>query len=505
MLDADTCYSALCARDARFDGVFFVGVRTTGIYCRPICSARTPARERCDFFRTVAEAEREGFRACFRCRPEVAPGPAAVDALPRLVRDALALIDAGFLNEHPVAALAARLGVTERHLRRATLAELGVAPVALAQSRRLALAKQLLQDTCLPLTEVAFASGFSSVRRFNALFHDRFGRPPSDVRRAHAAPDAAAGLLLRLDYRPPLDSAALLGFLAGRAIPGVEQVEAEAGGSVYRRTVRVGARTGWIAARFDEARGCVRTEVSLSLAGALMDVVARVRGLFDLDAQPAVIHACLQGDPLLAPLVHARPGLRVPGAFDGFETVMRALLGQQVSVRAATTLSGRLVERFGTPVATPHAGLGLLFPTAHTLAGASEDELAGIGLPRARARAIQAVAGAVAAGSVSLARGMAPAPPEGSREAAAASPESPIGRLLALPGIGDWTAQYVAMRVLGWPDAFPAGDLAVRKALGSVTAREARRLAEPWRPWRAYATMYLWNNLGSSLARGADV
>jgi AraC family transcriptional regulator of adaptative response / DNA-3-methyladenine glycosylase II len=476
-MDADTCYRALCARDDRFDGVFFVAVKTTGIYCRPICRARTPARDRCAFYRYAAEAERDGFRACFRCRPELSPGDAPEDAVPRLVRAALARIEGGFLDEGSVEELGRALGVTGRHLRRAMEAELGLTPIALAQSRRLALAKRLLQDSSLPLAEVAFASGFSSVRRFNALFSARFGRPPSSLRREAGEGEAGGAISLRLDYRPPFDWAALLAFLAARAIAGAERVE----GGVWARSARFGERTGWVRVTHAPERNALRAEVAPALAGALGPLLGRLRALFDLDARPALIAETLGRDPRFVPLVARRPGLRVPGAFDGFEAAVRAILGQQVSVRAATTLSGRLASRFGAPLATPIPGVTHLFPPAPVLAQAAEADIASIGLPAVRAAAIRALAGAVARGEVRLERGE--------------DPEAFVATLCALPGIGPWTAQYLAMRTLGWPDAFPAGDLGVRKALGVSTARAAEERAAPLRPWRAYAVMHLWESL----------
>lgn len=551
-LDADTCYRALTARDARFDGRFFVAVTTTGIYCRPVCRARTPGRERCRFYRSAAEAERAGFRACFRCRPENAPGQAPLDALPRLVTCGLHRIDEGFLNDHSVEDLAASLGVTGRHLRRAFESVMGVTPIELAQSRRLALAKQLLHDTALGVADVAFASGFRSLRRFNASFHERFGCAPTRLRGPGPRDDAGdagsdrrgaggsdrgdgpAGpaLRLRLEYRQPFAWPALLAFLRARAIPGVEHVTADA----YQRTVAgagQGAAPGVITVRADPARPALVAEVSPMLAGALMSIATRLRRLFDLDADPLAIAEGLgrdpSGDPTLGSRVAAQPGLRVPGAFDAFELVVRAVLGQQVSVRAATTLAGRLVERFGTPLgaapgaaldaaseAAPEAApdaapgpapgampgaapgatidarpdepsplLSHVFPRPEVLARASVGDVAAIGLPAARAAALIAVAGACAED--------APGGP------ILLEPGAPIDDTLAalesLPGIGPWTAQYIAMRALHWPDAFPASDLAIRKALGGVTARQALALAEPWRPWRAYAAMHLWHSL----------
>lgn len=474
-LDPTACYDALCARDRRFDGLFYVGVTTTGIYCRPICPARTPSRGRCEFFTRAAEAERAGFRACFRCRPELAPGRAAVDSLPRLVAAALAHIDAGALNDDSLDSLAASLGVSARHLRRAITAALGVSPVELAQTRRLALAKQLLQDSALPLAEVAFASGFASVRRFNAAVKSRFGRPPGEVRRAAGEAASAGEIALRLDYRPPLEWGALLAFLRARQIPGVEQVE----GDVYRRVVALGDRTGWVEIAPDPSRAALAVRVSLSLAARLMPVASRLRALFDLDAEPAAVAGHLRRDPVLAAGIAARPGLRVPGAFDGFELAVRAILGQQVSVQAATTLAGRLVARFSRPVADLPAGLWAAFPAPGVLAAAPLAAVQELGLPEARARALVGLARASAEGGLDL--------------SPATDPAAAAEALCALPGIGPWTAQYIAMRALRWPDAFPAGDLVVRRALGVTTSRAAEARAAAWRPWRAYAVMHLWN------------
>lgn len=440
-LDPEACYAALAVRDARFDGRFFVGVSTTGVYCRPVCPARTPRRDRCAFFRSPAEAEGAGYRACFRCRPELAPGRAPVDAVPHLVARAVRLVDEGFLNRGSVEALSDRLGVTARHLRRAMQAELGLGPLDLAQSRRMALAKRLLQDTALPVGDVAHASGFSSVRRFNAAFADRFGRTPSSVRRGG---DAGGAIVLRLDYRPPLDWPALLAFLGPRAFPGVERVEAD----TWRRHVTLDGHTGEVVVRPDPGRPALRAEVAPELLPVLMPLTARLRRLFDLDARPDAVTATLGRDPLLAPSVARRPGLRVPGGFDPFEVALRAVVGQQVSVAAATTLAGRLVARAGGRLPTPAA-----------LATADLDA---IGMPARRVETLRAVAARFAAGREDLDD---------------------------LPGIGPWTRAVVALRS-GDPDAFPASDLGVRKALGSPD--EALRRAEAWRPFRAYAVLHLW-------------
>jgi AraC family transcriptional regulator of adaptative response / DNA-3-methyladenine glycosylase II len=478
--DEKTFYRALRARDRRFDGVFFVAVETTGIYCRPICPARPVAEKNCRFFRHAAEAEREGYRACLRCRPELAPGNAPTDSVSRLVRAALERIRQGALDERSVDGLARELGVTGRHLRRAMDRELGVSPVELAQTKRLGLAKQLLQDTSLPVAEVAFASGFSSVRRFNALFGARFGRPPSSLR-AKRGRARGGELVLRLDYRPPLGWGDLLAFIGARACPGVEIVTA---GDTYARVLRVERAVGVVSARHDEARAAVQLSVSPGLAPHVGHVVARARAAFDLDARPSAIAEHLGRSTALRPLVAHRPGLRVPGCFAAFELAVRAVLGQQVSVRAATTLAGRLAERFGARAPENAFGLTRSFPEPSALVRAGHGGIAEIGLPGARARTIHELARAAQAGRLDALGG--------------ADPSALASRLAGVPGIGPWTAEYIAMRALGWPDAFPAGDLAVRRALGASTSREAEALAEPWRPWRAYGVIHLW----TAAARG---
>jgi len=474
-LDPDACYRALVARDARFDGLFFVGVQTTGIYCRPVCRARTPGRDRCHFFRTAAQAEEAGFRSCFRCRPELAPGAAPVDAVSRVVAAAMRRIDEGALShEGNLDDLAGELGVSSRHLRRAMQAELGVSPLALAESRRLALARQLIVDTALPLTEVAFASGYRSVRRFNAAVKARYARPPSAMRRGARDSAPTESLTVTLHYRPPYDWAAMIGYLTARAIPGVELVQ----GDVYLRTAVVGEQQGWLSVAPDPSGAALRATVSSSLAGALMPVVARLRRLFDLDAQPEAIAAHLGRDPRLAAHVRARPGLRLAGAFDPFEAAARAVLGQQISVTAARTIAGRLAERLGAPIATPHPGLSRLFPGPAAIAGAPAQALATLGVPARRADTLRTIAAAVTGGRLSLDGG--------------AEPARLIDEMRSLPGVGPWTAHYLAMRALGWPDAFPEDDLGLRRALGDVSGTAARAIAERWRPWRAYGATHLW-------------
>ncbi|MDX2092833.1 MAG: AlkA N-terminal domain-containing protein [Kofleriaceae bacterium] len=482
MLTDDARYDALVTRDPRFDGVFFVGVSTTGVYCRPICPARTPGRTRCSFYPTPAQAEAAGYRACFRCRPELAPGntrdgrPAAVDAIDVLVEVATRRINDGALNEASIDDLAAELGVSARHLRRATEARLGVSPVELAQTRRLALAKQLLQDTQLPITEVAFAAGFGSVRRFNAAFEERMGSAPSAIRRAHAA-TSTGGVRLRLDYRAPYAWTEMLSFLRARAIPGVEHVD----DARYRRVVQIAGETGVIEVEPVETRHALWLTVSPSLVRVLMPLVARVRRLFDLDARPDVIASVLGRDRVLAAHVARTPGLRLPGAIEPFEAAVRALLGQQVSVAAATTFAGRFAAAFGARYAGDVA-LTVRFPTAHEVAQQTPAAIARIGLTTARAAAVHGLAVAVDRGVLRFDGG---------------NLERFVASAVALPGVGPWTAHYLAMRGLHDPDAFPAADLGVLKALRG-TAREAMTRADAWRPFRSYAVMHLWNNLGGS-------
>jgi AraC family transcriptional regulator of adaptative response / DNA-3-methyladenine glycosylase II len=480
-IEDDVCYRALSARDSRFDGVFFVGVTTTGIYCRPICTAKTPRRERCRFFAGAALAEQAGFRPCLRCRPELAPRQAPVDSVRTMARTAAARIEAGALsNGGSLEDLAARLGISSRQLRRSLLKELGVSPVQLAQTNRLLLAKRLIAETTLPLTEIAFAAGFDSVRRFNALFRSHYRLTPSTLRRCPARPAVADFLRLTVAYRPPLDWHALLRFLSARAIPGVECVT----GDTYQRTVCVGGHRGWLRVSPLAGRNLLAVDLATALAPALPAILARLRNLFDLDARPDLIAGQLALDPLLAPWVKRHPGLRVPGAFDAFELGIRAILGQQVSVRGASTLAGRLVQQFGEAIETPFACLNRIAPAAETLASARSAALAGIGLPATRAESLRSLANAIARREIDLEPGV--------------NPMAMIAKLVELPGIGPWTAEYIAMRALRWPDAFPATDLGLVKASGLKSAKVLARTAECWRPWRAYAAMHLWESLHTS-------
>ncbi|REK06076.1 MAG: DNA-3-methyladenine glycosylase 2 family protein [Planctomycetota bacterium] len=478
-LDHDACYRALLARDARFDGVFFTGVRTTGIYCRPVCTAKTPARGSCRFFTSAAMAEREGFRPCLRCRPELAPGRAPLDAVRSVARVAAARIEAGGLNGGGLAHLAGELGLSTRQLRRAVRQEFGVSPIELALTSRLLMAKRLIAETNLPMTEVAFASGFASVRRFNDAFAAHYRLTPTIMRRNHRTPGGGDCLRLLLAYRPPYAWRELLNFLGERATPGVECV----GDGSYRRTVAVGKHRGWLGVSPVKDRNLLAAKLATTLVPVLPAVLGRLKNLLDTDARPDAIEAHLRGDRTLAPLVRRTPGLRVPGAFDGFELAVRAVLGQQVSVRGASTLAGRLAARFGEPIDTAQACLNRLAPTAERLAAARVSDIGGIGIPRPRAESLRSLARAAADGEIELAPGPDPA--------------AAVAGLVELPGIGDWTAQYIALRALRWPDAFPAGDLGLRKALGATSAAEVTSRAERWRPWRAYAAMHLWQSLSN--------
>jgi AraC family transcriptional regulator, regulatory protein of adaptative response / DNA-3-methyladenine glycosylase II len=476
-IDDETCYRALAARDVRFDGLFFVGVTSTGIYCRPICTARRVGRARCRFFSNSALAERQGFRPCLRCRPELAPGHAPVDAVSRTARAAARRIEAGALNNGgSLERLANELGLGTRQLRRVVQHEFGVSPIELAQTQRLLLAKQLLTESILPITQVAFASGFESVRRFNALFSSHYRLTPSRMRRASTTGQTDARIKLTLAYRPPLAWATLMRFLAGRSAAGVESVVDD----TYARTVAVGSHRGWLRVQPIGERNTLSVELATSLMPALPEVLARLKNLFDLSARPDVIAAHLSVDSRLAGVVARSPGLRVPGAFDGFELAIRAILGQRISVRAATTIAGRLADRFGEPLETPVPQLARLSPTPEKLASVEQTELTSLGIAAVRAASIRALARAVAAGEIDL----EPGP----------DPEVVVGKLQALPGIGDWTAQYIAMRALRWPNAFPAGDLGLLKAWGGASVQQLRQTSEAWRPWRAYAAIYLWES-----------
>ena len=491
-LDPEACYRAIATRDARFDGRLFIAVKSTGIYCRPICPARTPKRENLVFYPSAAAAQEAGFRPCLRCRPESAPDIGVWRGTSNTVSRALALIEKGGLDGADVEALAERLGVGERQLRRLFRRHLGASPIAVAQTRRVLLAKHLIHETRLPMSEVALAAGFGSIRRFNETFQQLFRRPPSTLRRAGVAGAPRSGpageVAILLPYRPPYDWPAMLAFLRARAIPGVETVSRDG----YARTIEIGGAHGTVAVR-PAARNALRATIQFPQLSALPTIVARLRRVFDLVADPEVIGAHLAEDPALAPLVAARPGLRVAGAWDGFELAVRALLGQQITVTAARGLAGKLVATYGKPLTgavSEFDGLTHVFPGPERLA---EDDLSTLGLTRARAAALGSLARAVIAD------------PEifGPRR----SLDEAIVKLRALPGVGEWTAQYIAMREMREPDAFPAADIGLMRAMADRKGRrpspgELLARAERWRPWRAYAAQHLWASQGMSYDRG---
>ncbi|MGB4118360.1 MAG: AlkA N-terminal domain-containing protein [Polaromonas sp.] len=483
---ADACYAAMKARDARFDGCFFTGVTSTGIYCRPVCSVKAPKRENCRFFGHAAQAESAGFRPCLRCRPELAPHSVVwsiQDASYILAHQAARLLDEpeSWADSSPsVEKLALKLGISDRHLRRIFEAQFGVSPLQYLQTRRLLTAKQLLADTQLPITHIALMSGFASVRRFNAAFAAHYKLNPTQLRRAAPKADSTQGITVRLGYRPPYDVAAMLSFMDTRRINTIESIAACAHEYWVRRTFGIeiaGKRhAGWLQMRFDEPRHQLVLTVSETLHGVLPLVIRRVRAAFDLDADPQAINAVLHQD------FPAGDGLRVPGALDGFELAVRAVLGQQITVAAARTLAQRLVDKFGEPIATPWPELTRLFPSPAILAAASGDELGQLGIVKQRHGAIVGLAIAVTTG-LQLHGG--------------ADVQATVEALKTLPGIGDWTAQYIAMRALRWPDAFVSGDVALQKILGVQGLKNPARLAEaaslPWKPWRSYAVIRTWS------------
>jgi len=493
VLDPDAAYRVLQSHDARFDGRLYVGVTSTGIYCRPVCRVRLPRRENCRFFANAASAEQGGFRPCLRCRPELAPGLSLTDSPQVLAQHAARMFEQAARHGQAVhlPAVAARLGVTDRHLRRIFAALHGVAPIDYLTTQRLLLAKQLLTDTALPVAEVALACGFESQRRFNAVFAERCRLSPSQLRREQPRSatrrraatallrlpraDDGDALKVRLGYRPPYDIAGVQRFLAARCIAGVESLDDH---GVWRRTLAAhdGAQHGWLALQFLAERHEVEVMLAPRLAPQLGRVIALVRHALDLDADPALI------DPVLAALpLPAVPGIRVPGGSDGFESAVRVILGQQVTVAAARTLTRRLVERFGATVDTPWPDLSRLFPSAGAIAQAPASAIGELGIVRQRVGALQALAAEVHAGRIALDR--------------AAPLAATLDALRALPGIGEWTVQLIAMRALAWPDAFPASDIGVMNALGTRDVKRVAAMSEAWRPWRSYAVMRLWQTL----------
>jgi len=478
-LDPAVCYRALVARDARFDGRLFVGVTSTGVFCRPVCPARTPKAGNCQFFVTAAAAHAAGFRPCLRCRPETAPEQAAWLGTSKTVSRGLELIAAGALDgdDANVEQLAERLGVGERHLRRLFEQHLGASPVAVTQTRRVLFAKQLIHETRLPMHEIALASGFGSVRRFNEAFQALYQKPPSALRRRASAPEesSAGGVTVRLRYRPPYDWARMLEFFRARAIDGVEWADGER----YVRTLRAGGEVCSVELRHAPEAESVEATIRAGSVALLPRVIGRIRRALDLASDAGSIEAHLSRDPVLAPLVAARPGLRAPGGWDGFELAVRAVLGQQVSVEAARRLCSRLVRRCGTQVSLAPE-LTWVFPTPAQVAAADLSEL---GVPGARARTLIAVAEAARADVLCF--------------EAAADVEHTVERLRQVRGIGEWTAHYIALRAAREPDAFPASDRGILRGMAlasgaDVDAARLNRHAESWRPFRGYAAQHLW-------------
>lgn len=475
-ISANDCYQAVVARDERYDGRFFTCVTSTGIYCRPVCPARAPRFANCRFVATAAAAQEAGFRPCLRCRPESSPSSAAWAGTSAVVSRALALIEAGALDSGSLESLAERVGLGTRQLRRLFIKHLGAAPSTVAQTRRLLLAKQLLHQTRLPMSDVALASGFASIRRFNEAFSQLYGRSPSSLRRESNNAPEHSDIVLLLPYRPPYDWDAMLDFLQRRAIPGIEQVVA----GVYQRTIRIGTDVGAVSVEHVPARNALRVRIGFSRLQSLPLIIDRLRRMFDLKADPEVIQRALSRDPALALMLAARPGLRVAGAWDPFEVAVRAILGQQVTVAAGVTLVSRLVAQLGEPLEAPTtSGLTRYFPAPDAF---DPQQIVALGMPRARATALANLAQACLA-------------EPGLLERQRDLPHT-LERLCALPGVGDWTANYIAMRAMQESDAFLASDVALQRAMagddGRPDAKQLLALAEQWRPWRAYAVMHLW-------------
>lgn len=480
MIDNQIAYKALISRDSRFDGVFYVGVRSTGIYCRPICPAKKPKIENCQFFETAAAAEKNSFRPCLRCRPELAPGNAPMDGPKRIAYLIMQYLEESMLNgSMNTENIAGKFKLSSRQLRRIVQTELGVSPIQLIQTRRLLLAKQLLSETSLPITDIAFSSGFSSLRRFNDAFSKHYQLTPTALRNdslTNKQTISTNTLRIQLHYRPPYDWQGILEFLKLRMMKNVELITDES----YIRTVRLGKFQGWIKIDRHIANHALVLEFTPTLLSVLPVLLNRIRHLFDLNARPDLINSQLSKDTLMKSLVENNPGQRLPGAFDPFELALRAILGQQITVKAATTLAGRICNAFGKQIKTPFNELTLLTPTPERIAKLSIDDIAKLGIISKRAECIIALAKAYSSNSLPLDM--------------ITNPETSIKNLLALPGIGAWTAQYVAMRALNWPDAFPKEDIAIRKKLGNVTAKQAEQLSQKWRPWRSYAVLHIWNN-----------
>jgi AraC family transcriptional regulator of adaptative response / DNA-3-methyladenine glycosylase II len=476
MPELDICYRAVSSRDARFDGWFVMGVQTTGIYCRPSCPAMTPRRANVAFYPTAAAAQRAGFRACLRCRPDAAPGSPEWNSRADLVARAMRLIGDGVVERDGVSGLASRLGYTERHLHRQLVAELGAGALALARAQRAQTARVLIETTKVPFADIAFASGFASIRQFNDTIREVFAATPTQLRgKFRGSESTPGGITVRLPYRPPFDADGLLDFLKARQVSGIEEWT----DTTHKRALRL--PHGMATMALTPMPGYVECTLRLADLRDLSTAVWRARRLFDLDADPVAVDAALSADPALEPLVLKRPGVRVPGAVDGLEIAVRAVVGQQISVPAARTVLGRMVAALGEPLAEPDGTLTHVFPTAEALATAPDEALP---MPAARKRTIRALGAAVADGRVDLHPG--------------AAVEEATEAMCALPGIGPWTAGYVVMRALADPDAFLPTDLGIKRAAEShglpTDPAALTERAKAWRPWRAYALMHLWHS-----------
>jgi AraC family transcriptional regulator, regulatory protein of adaptative response / DNA-3-methyladenine glycosylase II len=482
-LDWRVCSRARLSRDARFDGKFFIGVLGSRVYCRSICPAPTAKEKNCRYFPTAAAAAEAGFRPCLRCRPECSPGTPAWSGTSNTVARALRLIGESGLDDGGVEELAERLGVGARHLRRLFLKHLGASPIAVAHTRRLHFAKKLLDETTLPMSHVAQASGFGCVRRFNAAILATYRRTPTQIRRLtrQKSKPPENHYEFQLRFRPPYDWDGMLSFMAPRATPGVEIVE----GDSYRRSIALGKGEGYFEVSPADQPETLNVRIQFPDPRALFLIIERIRRMFDLNADWQTIATRLQIDPALRRQLQAKPGLRVPGCWDGFELTVRAILGQQVTVKGATTLAGRLVRAFGRPLTAPN-GLTHAFPCPEALADAN---LKSVGLTASRAETIRLLSRSICKGEINF--------------DAVIDSEQFMRHLCEIPGIGNWTAQYVAMRALGEPDAFPVGDLGLLRALHLTSPRELEARAERWRPWRAYATLYLWNSHQKNNGRAA--
>jgi len=477
----EICDRARMARDARFDGLFFIAVKSTGIYCRPVCPAPSPKPKNITYYPNAAAASAAGFRPCLRCRPELSPNAMQHRYQDEWVNRSLALIAEGELQEGSIDTLAAKIGLSTRQIRRLFLSGLGATPIAVHTTRRLLLAKQLLTETSLPMTQIALASGFKSLRRFNAAFAEGCGMPPTAIRRLRA--EAPGGVLsLRLAYRPPLDFSLMLAFLAKRAVPGIEHVTATS----YERVLGPVDRSTWIRVTADPVKPELKLEISDTDPRMIHEIVQKTRRLFDLDADLQSVHQVLMASDLLKKAIKRRPGLRVPGSWDGFELAVRAVLGQQISVAGATTLTRRLVEQYGEDRTNGREHLDRAFPTPEAIANAPLEK---IGLPKSRAATLRSMARSLMDEKIHFQAGQ--------------SLDMFVEKFTALPGIGPWTAQYVAMRALRQPDAFPAGDLILQQVMGGekrLSERETDLQSQAWRPWRAYAVLHLWH-LSGDLAK----